>query len=95
MNLHQTRITLTRIVATIACLLAIAAYGAFKPQVTRAECTEEGCSCECTYGQGTYTEGACRGGQLCSCIHQMPDPNACNSCSWGDGGKLCSPPLGD
>lgn len=84
----KARITFTRIVATVACLIALVAYTAYSP-VPAYACADADC-CQCTKDGKSTSEGGCSGGQLCSCIHF--DNGAC-SCSWGDGGNYCNPLL--
>jgi hypothetical protein len=72
------RLTWTRIVATAACLVALATYSAFAPRSYADDfCIEGGCDCNCQAG-GTYSEGACHNNQTCSCIHY---DTSC-SCRW-------------
>ncbi len=77
------KLALSRIIATAACLLAFAAYSAFSPAVSLADvapiCAEGGCACQCKYGSGVYTEGACVGGRSCACVH---GDNGCSNCVW-------------
>ncbi len=85
----KARITFTRIIATIACLVALVAYAAYSPAPAYA-CEEGGCACECVKNGKKTSEGGCSGGQLCSCIHF---DTGC-SCSWGPGGDYCISPEG-
>ena len=74
------KITWARVVATCACLMALAAYSLFAPDRSYADdfCLEGGCECKCVYAGQNYSEGATRGGQTCVCIHY---DTSC-SCSW-------------
>ncbi len=71
---------MARIIATFACLVALATYSAFAPATSAEIAPVDGC-CTCAYGSGTYAEGACRSGQACVCIHF---DNGCQ-CSWTNG----------
>jgi hypothetical protein len=78
---RRVKLTLSRIIATGACLTALVAYSAFSPAVSYADplCAEGGCACECKFGGGTYSEGACLNGKSCACIH---GDNGCSNCVW-------------
>jgi hypothetical protein len=82
----KARLTFTRIVATVACLIALVAYTAYSP-VPAYACA--GDCCECVKDGKKTSEGGCSGGQLCSCIHF---DDGC-SCSWTAGGNYCNPLL--
>lgn len=73
------RLTWTRLVGLSLCLVALATYTAYAPPSSADDfCTEGGCQCKCLYAGQEYSEGACRSGQRCVCIHY---DTSC-SCSW-------------
>ena len=67
------KITWTRVIATSACLTALATYALFAPAPAYSA------ACECKLAGLYYSEGACVGNQSCQCIHF--ENGAC-SCKW-------------
>lgn len=65
------RITLTRLVATALCVLALSVYITFAPTSINAA--------SCTCGGGL--SGKCDGGQRCVCMSQN---GVCTGCEWSD-----------
>ena len=68
------RITWTRVIATGACLTALATYAVFVPPPSYAVG-----ACECKFAGVAYTEGACNGNQSCQCMH---GDDGCFNCKW-------------
>jgi hypothetical protein len=81
MSLPRRRMTWARVIAASACLTALAVYSVFSPPASRADIEplcDVGC-CQCSYGTGTYTEGACHHGSSCTCEHYQD--GSCR-CTW-------------
>jgi hypothetical protein len=51
-----------KIVPSALCVLALAIYGFLAPSPTYSDP-----ACQCVYAGQGYSNGACRGGQRCSC----------------------------
>ena len=74
------KITLTRVAASVLCLLALSIYITFAPAKVLAEAS-------CTCGGGMDGMCASAGGQRCICLFQN---QVCQNCVWNDD-NLCKP----
>jgi hypothetical protein len=76
------KITLTRIAASVLCLIALSIYITFAPAKVLADAS-------CTCGGGLSNMCASGGGQRCICLLQNQE---CLRCEWNDD-NLCKPCL--
>ena len=76
MRLSRITTNWTRVVAIMACLMALLGYG-----LTPSSHTSASGACECKLQSLLYSEGACFGGQRCICSR---DETGCVQCRWQD-----------
>lgn len=68
------KVTWARLIATVACLAALTAYGTLEPATSSASG-----ACYCKYAGANYSEGACVGNQRCICTYTE---TGCSICRW-------------